>query len=101
MSWNTEDGVFFFELSNMILNSDDPETKRSLLSLTSKVFDPMGLLAPFILDSSLEPESCFTNCGVEGYIGMISYLIIFLISGQLGRLSSLILMRFVFQYTSH
>ena len=49
MSWNTEDDVFFFELSNRILNNDDPETKRSLLGLTSKVFDPMGLLAPFII----------------------------------------------------
>ena len=53
MSWNTEDDVFFFELSNRILNNDDPETKRSLLSLTSKVFDPMGLLAPFIVRAKI------------------------------------------------
>ena len=53
MSWNTEDNVFFFELSNKILNNDDPETKRSLLSLTSKVFDPMGLLEPFIIRAKI------------------------------------------------
>ena len=53
MSWNTEDDVFFFELSNRILNNDDPETKRSLLSLASKVFDPMGLLAPFIVRAKI------------------------------------------------
>ena len=44
---------FFIELSNRILNNDDPETKRSLLSLTSKVFDPMGLLAPFIVRAKI------------------------------------------------
>ena len=53
MSWNTENDVFFFELSNRILNNDDPETKRSLLSLTSKVFDPMGLLVPFIVRAKI------------------------------------------------
>ena len=53
MTWNTEEDVFFFELSNRILNNDDPETKRGLLSLTSKVFDPMGLLAPFIVRAKI------------------------------------------------
>ena len=53
MSWNTEDDVFFFDLSNKILNSDNPETKRSLLSLASKVFDPLGLLAPFIVRAKI------------------------------------------------
>ena len=53
MSWNTEDDVFFFELSNRILDNDDPETKRSLLSLASKVFDPMGLLALFIVRAKI------------------------------------------------
>ena len=53
MRWNTENDVFFFELSNRILNNDDPETKRSLLSLTSKVFDPIGLLAPVIVRAKI------------------------------------------------
>ena len=53
MSWNTEEDVFFFELSNRIMNNDDPETKRSLFSLTSKVFDPMVLLAPFIIRAKI------------------------------------------------
>ena len=53
MSWNTEDDVFFFELSNRILNNDDPETERSLLSLTSKVFDSLGLLVPFIVRAKI------------------------------------------------
>ena len=53
MSWNTEDHFFFIEFSNRILNNDDTETKRSLLSLTSKVFDLMGLLAPFIIRAKI------------------------------------------------
>ena len=53
MSWNTEDYVVFFDLSNRILNSDNPETKRSLLSLTSKVFDPLGLLTPFVVRAKI------------------------------------------------
>ena len=53
MSLDTEDYVFFFELSNRILNNDDPETKRSLLSLTSKVFDPMGLSTLFIIRAKI------------------------------------------------
>ena len=49
MSWNSKDDAFFFDLSNMTLNSDDLETKRGRLSLTSKVFDPLGLLTLFIV----------------------------------------------------
>ena len=32
---------------------DDPETKRSLLSIASRIFDPMGLLTPFTIRAKI------------------------------------------------
>ena len=52
--WNTII-VFFFFLSvpKSVLKVDDPETKRSLLSIASRIFDPMGLLTPFTIRAKI------------------------------------------------
>ena len=50
-SWNTQDHVLTFTNGPNILSEEDPETKRSLISLYSRVFDPMGLLIPFLMIS--------------------------------------------------
>ena len=48
-SWNTKDDVLMFTNASSILTEKDPKTKRSLISLYSRVFDPMGLLTPFLM----------------------------------------------------
>ena len=36
-----------------MLSVSDPETKRSLLSIASRVFDPMGLITPFTIRAKI------------------------------------------------
>ena len=36
-----------------MLTANDPETKRSLVSIASKVFDPMGLITPFTIRAKM------------------------------------------------
>ena len=48
-SWNTKDDVLMFTNASSILTEKDPKTKRSLISLYARVFDPMGLLTPFLM----------------------------------------------------
>ena len=51
--WNTTDDTFFF--SSKI--RDSPPTKNRVLSAVSTIFDPIGLLAPFILMAKLLLQS--------------------------------------------
>ena len=44
--WDTN---FFFDITTKVFTGDDPETKRSLLKIASKLFDPVGLLSPFVM----------------------------------------------------
>jgi len=48
-SWNTKDDVLMFTNASSILTEKDAKTKRSLINLYSRVFDPMGLLTPFLM----------------------------------------------------
>ena len=48
-SCNTKDDVLMFTNASSILTEKDPKTKRSLISLYSRVFNPMGLLTPFLM----------------------------------------------------
>ena len=47
--WNITDDNFIF--SSKII--DSPPTKHGVLSAVSTIFDPIGLLAPFILKAKL------------------------------------------------
>ncbi|XP_075167713.1 uncharacterized protein LOC142239838 [Haematobia irritans] len=51
ISWYTSDDTFRFEFRPSKLYSHN--TKRSILSLTSTLFDPMGLLSPLIIKSKI------------------------------------------------
>ena len=53
IQWNIIDDNFFF--SSKII--DSPLTKRGVLSAVSTIFDPIGLLAPFILMAKLLLQS--------------------------------------------
>ena len=53
MSWETQKDQFYFDVAEKISEGKDPETKRSLLSIASKIFDPMGLLSPYILRAKI------------------------------------------------
>ena len=48
VKWNTQDDYFFFDLSEITKHMHTlPSTKRSLLRVSAKIFDPLGLLSPF------------------------------------------------------
>ena len=51
--WNTISDSFLFNVPQSGLKMNDPETKRSLLSIASRIFDPMGLLKAKILFQDL------------------------------------------------
>ena len=53
LSWDAKNDCFLFNAAKNILDSKDCETKRSLLSLASKIFDPMGLLSPYVLRANI------------------------------------------------
>lgn len=60
-SWNTNDDVLMFTNAFSILTEKDPKTKRSLISLYSRVFDSMGLLAPFLMIPKLLYQELWTR----------------------------------------
>ena len=47
LSWDLTSDCFTFLAPNGIISCHDPMTKRSVLSLASKMFDPIGLISPF------------------------------------------------------
>ena len=49
VAWNTRKDVFLFEARNCLVKLEDSMTKRSLISLYARLFDPMGLIAPFLI----------------------------------------------------
>ena len=52
-SWNMCDDVLLLTSGSSITAEEDPMTKRSLISLYSRIFDPMGLLTPFLVTPKL------------------------------------------------
>lgn len=49
VGWNTRKDVFLFEARDCLVKLEDSMTKRSLISLYARLFDPMGLIAPFLI----------------------------------------------------
>ena len=60
-SWNTKDDVLTFTNASCILTEKDPKTKRSLIHFHSRVFDPMGLLTPFLMIPKLLYQELWTR----------------------------------------
>ncbi len=49
ISWNIVKDVFLFQTGSTIVKENDPLTKRSLISLYARLFDPMGFVSPFLM----------------------------------------------------
>ena len=50
MCWDTDTDQFYFDFSELIhYASSLPMTKRSVLKLTGRVFDPLGFLSPVMI----------------------------------------------------
>ncbi|CAB4030505.1 Hypothetical predicted protein, partial [Paramuricea clavata] len=58
--WDTENDTFMFEFSSLVQYARSlPATKRSVLKVTSKIFDPVGFLTPFVIKmKALFQELC-------------------------------------------
>ena len=53
LSWDTIEDVFFFRQGDKLLQAPDPETKRSIISISSKLFDPLGFLNPYTIRAKI------------------------------------------------
>ena len=50
VSWNNHSDEFVFDFTELIKHGKQlPPSKRSLLKFTAKIFNPLGLLSPFII----------------------------------------------------
>ena len=67
LGWDTDNDQLYFDLSEVIKYSRNlPPTKRSLLRLSTKNFDPLGFLSPFII----QLKFCFNICALTRLIGI-------------------------------
>ena len=53
MIWNVQKDVFFFKIKPKEL----VDTQRKVISLTASIFDPIGFLAPFIVQAKIFLQS--------------------------------------------
>ena len=54
LNWDTVSDEFFFDLQELYkFGSSLPPTKRSILKLTAKIFDPIGFLTPFTVEMKI------------------------------------------------
>ena len=54
LNWNTVSDEFFFDFTELYnYGSSLPATKRSILKLTAKIFDPIGFLTPFTIEMKI------------------------------------------------
>ena len=68
LNWDTSSDEFFFDLTELYnYGRALPETKRSILKLSSKIFDPIGVLTPFTVEMKvLFQELCQTKVEWDG-----------------------------------
>ena len=53
VSWDLNSDCFKFVAPTEVLTAEEPTTKRRLLSLVSKVFDPLGMITPFTIRAKI------------------------------------------------
>ena len=54
LKWNVEKDEFIWEVQEkMLLSGQKPATRRTILSIVSSLFDPLGFLAPYIMKAKL------------------------------------------------
>ena len=62
VNWNSLNDELTFEFSGLIqLSQELPKTKRSILRLTASLFDPLGLLSPFVISLKVLFQRLCTN----------------------------------------
>ena len=68
LNWDTSSDEFFFDLTELYnYGRALPETKRSILKLSSKILDPIGVLTPFTVEMKvLFQELCQTKVEWDG-----------------------------------
>ena len=61
ITWNSSTDKFMFCFSELIAYVNDlPATKRSILKISAKIFDPLGLISPFVIRLKMLFQSlCF------------------------------------------
>jgi len=65
INWNVNTDEFRYDLTELMSYVNSlPDTKRSVLKLAAKVFDPMGLLTPFTINMKIFFQSLCTK-GVD------------------------------------
>ena len=65
INWDVDTNEFHFDLSELIAFAQAlPSTKRSVLKLSAKIFDPMGLVTPFTINMKMLFQSLCTT-GVD------------------------------------
>ena len=65
INWNVDTDEFIYDLAELIAFAKTlPSTKRSVLRLTAKIFDPMGLVTPFTINMKILFQSLCTT-GVD------------------------------------
>ena len=67
VQWNMETDMFTFKM----VPKDKPYTRRGILSVTSSIFDPLGLVAPVVLPAKkLIQDPCKQGLGWDEQIGV-------------------------------
>ena len=61
ISWHTETDEFLFNQGEKLTNIQDQGTKRSFISISSKLFDPMGWLGPFSVTAKILYQELWTR----------------------------------------
>ncbi|GFV96633.1 integrase catalytic domain-containing protein [Trichonephila clavipes] len=50
ISWDTDRDVFYFDIESLLsFISKRTDTKRFLLQVASRIFDPLGFIAPYVI----------------------------------------------------
>ena len=70
VSWDLISDCFRFIAPKESVSSPDPTTKRSLLSLASRMFDPMGLISPFTVRAKILFQELWRR-GLEWDMSMV------------------------------
>ena len=60
IQWDVSADAFVFQISLQ----EKPKTRRGVLSVTSSVFDPLGIISPYILEGKVIMQAiCKSGCG--------------------------------------
>ena len=59
VQWDTDADTIEFDFSQIVDNDGKQQTKRTLLQQAARIFDPLGLIAPFTLKAKLLLQQCW------------------------------------------